>query len=299
MSWTFEPGPIVALSVLIVAYTLAAVRFRSALVRIGGPPPRWLPSGALTPERPGYLGPWQVVAFFGGVLVAAGALLSPLHELGERYLLSAHMIQHLLLTAVVAPLLLLGTPGWMLRPLWRYAGVRRVAGQILTPVPAFCLYNLVFLAWHAPFIYDLSLRVTLLHVVEHALFLGFALIAWWPVFGPLPEQPRLPHGAQVLYLFFQSLPPTVLGAIIALAEVPLYPTYWAAARIEGFLGLAAMTPLEDQQLGGIIMWIPGALAYFAVLTVVFFLWLERRSPTDSPPYGTVNPDRARARTVES
>jgi putative membrane protein len=114
-----------------------------------------------------------------------------------------------------------------------------------------------------------------------------ALLTWWPVFGPLPEYPRLPHGAQVLYLFFQSLPPTVLGAIIALAEVPIYPFYWQAPRVFG------LSPLADQQLGGLIMWIPGALAYFLVLSVVFFLWLERRSPGEEPPYGTVNPDRAR------
>ena len=228
-----------------------------------------------------------MVAFFAGILVAALALLSPLHLLGERYLLSAHMVQHLLLTLVVPPLLLLGTPGWMLRPLLRFRLVRRAAGTLLTPVPAFVLFNLVFVAWHAPPIYQLALTSVPAHAVEHGAFLGLALLTWWPVFGPLPEFPRLPYGAQVLYLFFESLPPTLLGAVISLAEVPLYPIYWAAPRLFG------LTPLGDQQLGGLIMWIPGALAYFLVLTVVFFLWLERRGGTEAPPYGTINPDRAR------
>jgi putative membrane protein len=228
-----------------------------------------------------------VAAFYGGVLVAAFALLSPLHVLGESYLLSAHMVQHLLLTVVVPPLLLLGTAGWMLRPLLRVGPFRRLAGVLLTPIPAFLVFNAVFVIWHAPPLYQLALTNPLVHAAEHSGLLLFALVAWWPVYGPLPEFPRLPHGAQVLYLFFMSLPPTVLGAIITLAEVPIYARYWEAPRVFG------LSPLADQQLGGLIMWIPGALAYFVALSVVFFLWLEHRSPTAEPPYGTVNPDHAR------
>jgi putative membrane protein len=207
--------------------------------------------------------------------------------LGERYLLSAHMVQHLLITLVVPPLLLLGTPGWMLRPLLRWPPVRGAARALLAPVPAFLLFNAVFAMWHVPVVYELSLRVAPLHALEHAAFAGLALLTWWPVFGPVPEFPRLPYGAQVVYLFFESLPPTAVGAIIALAERPLYPTYWAAPRVFGLDARA------DQQLGGLIMWIPGALVYFLVLTVVFFLWLEVRGAAEAPPYGAVNPDRAR------
>jgi putative membrane protein len=228
-----------------------------------------------------------VLAFFAGVLIVALALLSPLHALGEGYLLSAHMVQHLLITMVAPPLLWLGTPGWMLRPLLRIAPLRRAATSLLSPVTAFVLFNLIFAVWHAPAFYELALHFPLLHSLEHMAFLGGALIAWWPVFGPLPELPRLPYGAQVLYLFFQSLPPTVLGAIIALAEIPLYPTYWQAPRVTG------LEPLADQQLAGLTMWIPGALGYFLVLSVVFFLWLERRSPAADPPYRNVSPAHAR------
>lgn len=285
--WQFEPGIIAGLGAVTIAYALGATRYRQRLVRLGGLPPGWLPPGALSAERPGHLTPWQAMAFFAGVLIAALALLSPLHVLGEGYLLSAHMVQHLLLTLVVPPLLLLGTPGWMLRPLLRLPLVRRAAGTLLAPVPAFLLFNAVFLGWHAPALYEFSLTSLPAHAIEHGAFIGLALATWWPVLGPLPEFPRLPYGVQVLYLFFESLPPTVLGALIALAERPLYPTYWAAPRVFGVL------PLEDQQLGGLIMWIPGALGYFLVLSVVFFLWLDRRGNMEDAPYGSVNPDRAK------
>lgn len=270
-----------------VAYALAAGPFRRSILRLGGPAPRWQPPGALQPERPGHLSPWQVVAFFSGILTAAGALLSPLHTLGETYLLSGHMVQHLLITLVVPPLLLLGTPGWMVRPLLRLPLAGRLAGTLLTPIPAFVLFNAVFTLWHVPAFYQLALVVPAIHALEHSSLLLLGLATWWPVCGCLPEYPRLPYGGQVLYLFFQSLPPTILGAIIALAEVPIYPHYWRAARV---LGLSA---LADQQLGGLIMWIPGALIYFLALSIVFFIWLERRSPLQEPPYGTINPDRAR------
>jgi putative membrane protein len=284
--WLFEPGVMLGLGALVLAYALAAGRYRRALLRLGGPPPSWLPPGALSPERTGRLSPAQVVAFFAGVLITALALLSPLHTLGEEYLLSAHMVQHLLITMVVPPLLLLGVPGWMLRPLLRFHPIRRGAASAFAPITAFVLFNAVFVLWHVPAFYELALRFPPVHSLEHAAFLGCALITWWPVFGPLPEFPRLPYGAQVLYLFFQSLPPTILGAIIALAEIPLYQAYWQAPRLTG------LEPLADQQLAGLIMWIPGALGYFLVLSVVFFLWLERRSPAADPPYGTVNPSRA-------
>lgn len=228
------------------------------------------------------------MAFFCGIFVVAFATLSPLHVLGEVYLLSAHMVQHLLMTMVAPPLLLLGIPGWMLRPLLRLPVVRQAARTLLAPVAAFFWFNLLFAAWHIPVLYELALHSVPVHAIEHALFLGMALVTWWPVFSPVPDvMPRLPYGAQVLYLFFESLPPTAIGAIISLSSGPLYPTYWAAPRLFG------LDPLSDQQLAGLTMWIPGALGYFVVLSVVFFLWLERRGPADDPPYGTVNPNRAR------
>ena len=285
--WPFEPGAILGLGFLAVAYALAATRLRSRLLALGGPPPRLFPVGRLGLERPGFLARWQPIVFYAGVLIAALALLSPLHPLGEGYLLSAHMLQHLLITLVVPPLLLLGTPGWMLRSLLRLSPVRRAAGTLLSPLPAFVVFNFVFLAWHVPPLYEFSLHSTPAHALEHAAFGALALVTWWPVLGPLPEFPRLPYGGQMLYLFFESLPPTILGAIITLAEVPIYRTYWQAPR-----AIPSLDAFADQQLAGLIMWLPGALAYFAAMTVVWFIWMERRSPAD-PPYRTVNPNLAK------
>ena len=299
LHWTLEPGVIAGLLCLSVAYALAATRLRRTLQQAGGPPPRWLPPGAMSRERPGHLAPRQVICFYLGILTLALALLSPLHEAGERYLLTAHMAQHLLVTQVAAVLLLLGTPGWMLRPLFRISLVRGLASRLLIPVPAYILFNMVFIGWHAPWLYDASLRFAPLHAIEHGLFLTLALVTWWPVLGPAPEFPRLPYGAQVMYLFFQSLPPTILGAIITLAQVPIYATYWAAPRLERLFGLFTISPLDDQQIGGLTMWIPGALGYFFVLSVVWFQWLERRSPRETPPYTSVNPDRARQARLAS
>ncbi len=286
--WPFEPGIVLGLLALVVAYALAATRWRATLLRLGGPPPRWVPPGTLGPERPGGgLSSWQVVSFFGGVSITALSLLSPLHPLGEHYLLSAHMVQHLMITLVAPPLLLLGIPAWMLRPLLRFPLVRRAGANLFHPLPAFALFEVVFVGWHVPALYELSLRFAPAHALEHAAFLALSLVAWWPVAGILPEFPRLAYGGQILYLFFQSIPPTILGAVIALAEGPIYATYWQAPRVFG------IDPLADQQLGGLIMWVPGALIYLLALTIVWFLWMERRAPGADPAYGTVNPNHAR------
>lgn len=239
---------------------------------------------ALGPRRdrfPGAapVGPWRVAAFLAGMVTAALALVSPLHILGERYLLTAHMVQHLLLTLVMPPLLLLGTPGWLLRPLLRLPYVRPVAAFLTSPVVAFLLFNGTFALWHAPVLYDLALQKEWIHVLEHQSFLLAALLSWWPVLSPLPELPRLPPPGQVLYLFLQSIPPTIIGALITFAATVLYPTYAAAPRLFG------LSPLEDQQLAGLIMWVPGALVYLLALSIVFIAWLEGEEAGRHPAPG--------------
>jgi putative membrane protein len=239
---------------------------------------------ALGPRRdrfPGAapVGRGRVTAFLAGLVTAALALVSPLHVLGERYLLTAHMVQHLLLTLVVPPLLLLGTPGWLLRPLLRLPYVRPLASFLTSPVVAFLLFNGTFALWHAPALYDLALRVEWVHILEHQSFTLTALLSWWPVLSPLPELPRLSRPAQVLYLFLQSLPPTIIGALITFASAVLYPTYAAAPRLFG------LSPLDDQQLAGLIMWVPGALVYLLALSIVFIAWLEGEETGRHPAPG--------------
>ncbi len=210
----------------------------------------------------------RVQLFLLGVVILFAATVSPLDTL-SNYLLSMHMVQHLLMTLVIPPLLLVGTPGWLLRPLLRLPFGRPIGRALTYPVVAFLLFNAIFVVWHVPALYDLALRNDPVHILEHILFLAAAILTWWPIFSPLDELPRLPEPAQLLYLFFQSLPPTILGAVITFAAVALYPTYTTAPRLWG------LSVLLDQEIGGLIMWIPGALVYFAVLTGVFFRWLSR------------------------
>jgi putative membrane protein len=210
------------------------------------------------------------VTFFGtGLLVIYLSLASPLHDLSERYLFSAHMVQHLLLTLVAPPLILLGLPGWMISPLLRWRVVRAVAAWLTQPIIAFAAFNVAFAISHLPAVYELTLSSHGAHVVEHLIFMGTAVLMWWPILSPSSELPRIAYPLQILYVFFQTIPSSAVGALITLSEQPLYRTYAEAPRIYG------ISPLMDQQIGGALMWVGGG-AYFLVLaTVIFFVWAKR------------------------
>ena len=165
--WPAEPGPFLVLGGFVIWYALAATRFRQTLVAAGGPVPAWTGPGMRKPERRGELSPWHVVRFFSGIAIAALALGSPLHSVGEAYLLTAHMAQHLIVTLVVPPLLITGIPAWMIRPVLTWPPIAPVARILLSPVPAFVIFNGVFLIWHAPAFYELALAVPAIHAIPH------------------------------------------------------------------------------------------------------------------------------------
>lgn len=217
----------------------------------------------------------RVALFLLGVAVMFLALVSPLDHVGDKYLFSAHMAQHLLLIVVMPPLLLLGTPGWLLRPLIRRPAVAQFARLVTFPVVAFVLFNGNLWLWHLPVLYDLALRYEGVHIVEHLSFMVTAVIGWWPVLSPLPEVPRLPNPGRMLYLFLNSLPSAALGILFVFTREPLYPTYVAAPRV---FGISALT---DQQLGGLLMWVPGNLVYLLAISILFFVWFSRQEPTTS------------------
>lgn len=217
------------------------------------------------PPLPG----WRVAAFLGGCLTVVVALYSPLHELSDRYLFTAHMVQHLLLTMIMPVLLLLGTPAWMLRPLLQPRPLRFVARVLTFPPVAFFLFNAAFAGSHVPAIYDLALRDEGLHALEHTVFMGAAMLAWWPALSPSPLLPPLPPPAAVLYLFLHTFPMLMVGAMITDASFALYPIYAAAPRVWD------ISAIQDQQMGGLLMWIGGSLFYLGVLTVIFFRWAAR------------------------
>ena len=214
--------------------------------------------------------PSRAITFLLGVNLIFLSLFSALDELGDRYLFSAHMLQHLILTMVGPPLVLLGTPGWLIQPLLRNRIVLGI-GKVLThPAAAFTLFTADVWLWHAPLLYDATLFNQNLHILEHLTFILFGLIYWWPMFSPVKEGlPRLTIGGQILYLFFGSMPMVLLGAGLTFAP-PLYAPYIYAPRVWG------LSPATDQQLGGLLMWIPVSLFMIVIVSILFIRWMQQQ-----------------------
>ena len=212
----------------------------------------------------------RIACFYAGLAALALSLNGPLHDLSDFYLFSAHMVQHLLLTLIVPPLLLLGIPAWMadrlLAPLLQRGPTRWVVRTVTRPVAALAAYTAALVLWHLPAAYELALRVHAWHVVQHLSLMAAAAIAWWPVLSPSALAPRLHYGAQILYIFAFGMPMTIVAAMIAGAEDLLYGSYAAAPRLFG------LTPLADQRLGGVIMWVPAGLIPLLAFTAIFFRW---------------------------
>ena len=211
--------------------------------------------------------PAQILSFFAGLLLLLGSLTGPLHDLSDYYLFSAHMIQHLLLAFAMPPLLLYGTPGWMIEPLLRPPFIRWLGRRLTRPSGAFACFNLVLVAWHVPPLYNLAMDHHGVHIVQHLMIMVVSVILWWPVLSPSAELPRAPYPVQMLYLFVVGLPMVVVSIFISMADTVLYPYYAAAPRVWTLL-----TPHADQHLGGLIMWIPGGLVFLVAISVVFFRW---------------------------
>ncbi len=189
------------------------------------------------------------------------ALLTPLDVLSDTYLLSAHMVQHLILTLVAAPLLVRAMP--------------ESIGRRLTvhPLVAFFAFNLLFSLSHVQVWYEATLRYEGLHAFEHLLYIGLAFINWLPVLNPSAER-RLSSGLSMAYLFGETLPMFLVGSIISLSSTELYSWYLRAPQI------IPLTAVEDQSIAGLFMWIGGSFFYLAALTVVFFRWSNREIGLD-------------------
>ena len=215
--------------------------------------------------------PVEAARFLGALAGLLVALNGPLHDLSDGYLFSAHMVQHLVLMLVVPPLLLTGLPAGMadgmLAPVLARPSTAALARGLTRPLPAIALYAVGLIAWHLPAPYNLALEVHGWHVVEHLVLLATAVIGWWPIASPSRRLPPLPYAAQLLYLFVFGMPMTVVAAMITAAERLLFPFYVAAPRIFD------LTPLADQRLGGVIMWVPSGLIPLAAFTLVFFRWV--------------------------
>ncbi len=211
----------------------------------------------------------QKICFFSGLAVMFASLNGPIHDLSDGYLFSAHMVQHLILTLAMPPLLIAGVPGGMLRPLLEYRPFAALAKIVTRPVWCFVIFNVVIAAWHLPPLYNAAMADHNIHILEHLMFMVAAVLMWWPLMSPLPELPRLAYPGQMLYSWLMTIPMTIIAIYIAMADSVLYPAYAAAPRI------LALSPLEDQLLGALIMWIPGGIIFYIIMTVVFFKWNAR------------------------
>jgi putative membrane protein len=211
----------------------------------------------------------QQVFWYGAVGVIFLALNGPLHEMSDEYLFSAHMIQHILIMLIMPPFLIMGLPDWLVRRAIQHPVVYRVGRFLTHPATAWVFYNVVFIGWHIPGMYNAALINHNVHIVQHLTFMAAAVMMWWPVINPVPELQRIPDGPlQMMYLFAFGVPSTIVAAFITLSDVVFYPWYAVAPRVSG------LGPLEDQRLGGLIMWIPGMLIFWVGITAIFFRWTK-------------------------
>ena len=206
------------------------------------------------------------ISFFSALFLIFASLNGPLHDLSDDYLFSAHMVQHLILTLAMPPLMIVGVPGWMLRPLIRNRVPGAIARKVTKPVWCFVIFNLAISLWHLPMFYNAAMANHNIHIVEHLIFMAAAVLMWWPLTSQLPELPRLPYPGQILYCFLMSIPMSIVAVYITMADHILYPAYSSAPRI------FPLSPMEDQLLGGLIMWVPGGLIFVIIMSVVFFKW---------------------------
>jgi putative membrane protein len=269
-SW--RPDPLV-LGIL----ALTALLYRSGLARLGA-------------RRRQLVRPVHVAAFAGALLALAIALASPL-DLAASSVFTAHMVQHLLLMLVVAPLLVYGRPVMVLGQAMPLRGrrlfvrvrarpsVRSARDALLHPVSAWVIGVVVLWAWHLPTLYEAALRRDALHALEHASLIATAALVWALALGRARRSLAIPAASGLLLA--TALQSGALGAVLALAQRPLYPIHASVAPSWG------LTPLEDQQLAGGLMWVPPGIVYTVVIAALMAHWLGSLEVPDGERAATV------------
>jgi putative membrane protein len=207
--------------------------------------------------------------FVAGVAVLWIGADWPMHDLAERYLYLVHMSQHLLFTLIAPPLLIAGMPAWLLRRFLRPRPVATAFGFLTKPLVALIVFNSALLFVHWPAVVELSVRSEWFHFGLHVMLVSTALLMWWPVMSPLPEYPALPAPGQMLYLFLQSLAPTIPASFLTFGSHLLYPVYGTFPRIWG------ISALTDQLIAGLIMKLIGGAILWVFITAIFFRWYRQ------------------------
>lgn len=262
-SWNVEPAVAAGLVLAAGAYAIALRRTRE--------------TGRPVPPQ------WQVVAYYGGLVSVLIALLGPLDTFNDEYFF-LHMLQHLVLMQVAAPLILLGRPVQVflrglapryekpiLRAVLRPRGTRWALTLLSTPLVGFVLFNASMIVWHIPAFYDAALVNDRVHDLEHLSFFATGLLFWWPIIDPVPRHHKAPVPWALGMIFFSMLIGSALGAVLTLASGVIYPFYLTAANPWG------ISALTDQQIGGLIMWVGGGLIYMGILLGMLALFLNRET----------------------
>jgi putative membrane protein len=222
----------------------------------------------------------RAATFLSGLLVMFVALNGPIHDLSDFYQFNVHMIQHLMLTTIFAPMFVLGLPPWLLQALVVDPGLGRAAKFWGGPLVGGGIFIVNLALWHTVPFYDLMMRNHSIHIACHVLMMVTAVMSWWCVCAALEEAGKVKEPLAMLYLFLLGVPMQIIAAIITLSDTVLYSWYSTAPRVNG------LSPLADQQLGGLIMWVPGGLALWIAITVLWVVWThrgeaaERRAATD-------------------
>ena len=259
-SWRFEPLPAIGL-------LLAAIFY-------------WRGWARLSAQLPSRFSVERLLSFLAGLTVVYVAIASPLDAFAG-WLLTVHMVQHLLLTMVAPPLLLLGNPllpvlsglprgvaGTALGPFLTAPPLHRFGRFLVYPLFAGPLFMLSNVAWHTPTLYEMALRSRGWHVAEHACFLFTAVLFWWPVVQPWPMRPAWPRWAMAPYLLAADLQNTILSGFLSFSEGVFYPTYAAAPRI------SSLSAVDDQAAAGAVMWVPGSIVFLLPLAIIFIQYLS-------------------------
>jgi len=268
----WEPHPDVWLLV-----GLVVVGYWIAIARLG---PSLAPHG----ERP--VSARQLTWFGLGMAAMWVASDWPIHDLGERFNYSVHMVQHLTFSMVAVPLLLLGTPAWLARWILRPGAVLRTVQVLSRFLPAVVVFNVVLVFTHWPLLVSVSLDSGIVHFLVHALVVVSSLLVWMPVLSPLPEVPRLALPLRAVFLFLQSVVPTVPASFLTFGSAPLYRDYGAFPHLWG------LSPLEDQRIAGLIMKIAAGLLLWLLIAVLFFRWAAEEERDDVPRRAWEDLDRS-------
>ena len=233
-----------------VAYALA-IRSRSAVEAIAERPPATRK---------------QIVSFYVGLAVLWIGADFPLHELSEDYLFSMHMVQHTLFTLIAPPFLLMGMPKWLLRKILEPQWALRAARFLTRPLVGLIAFNAVIVITHWPTLVNLSVRSEPAHFFIHLVVFSVAMMMWFPVIAPLPELARLSEPSKMVYLFLQSVIPTVPASFLTFASTPIYSAYESMPRLWG------MDAVTDLRVSGLIMKLGGGLLLWLAIAILFFRW---------------------------